>query len=157
MSVLITSDFETYEELANNYRLVIFDNTSKSEYARDKIDAMKRANGMRIRKGNLRIFDCNIEFEQKDLYPARFNNYHIVLRVSNTFTGFLGYLESVLSSLAEANKSATITIKDWDKILNRTARFARPSEFRALFLKYNATISDQTDANGMVIIKTLRV
>ena len=57
MSVLITSDFETFDELANNYRLVIFDNTSKTEYAREKINAMKKANGMRIRKGNLRIFD----------------------------------------------------------------------------------------------------
>lgn len=157
MSVLITSDFETFDELANNYRLVIFDNTSKTEYAREKINAMKKANGMRIRKGNLRIFDCNTQFEQKDLYPTRFNNYHIVLAVNNNFTGFLGYLESVLSSLAEANKSATITIKGWDKILKRTAKFARPSEFRALFLKYNATVSDQTDANGTVAIKTLRV
>lgn len=150
MTVLITNDITTFREIGKNYRVVIFVNTSKHSHDIEAVNTLKNENAMRIRKATLRVFDGQFEFAYKDLYPPRFNNYSIVYRVTDYNTNVLGYLEGLLSSLAEANKSATITIKDWQKIQTRTARYARPSAFNALFDKYTATASLQENTDGTV-------
>ena len=150
MTVLITNDIHTFREIGKNYRVVIFANSSKHIHDIDAINTLKNENAMRIRKATLRIFDSSFQYSQKDLYPTRFNNYSIVYRVTEYNTNVLGYMNGLLSTLAEANKSATVTIKDWQKVRTRAARYARPSEFNALFEKYNATVSLQENKDGTV-------
>ena len=110
---------------------------------------------MRVRKGTLRVNDTT--FENPDLYLPKFNNYNIILRATNANVRIYKSLETILETLASINKSATITIKEWNHIASRTAHFSRPSKFQALFAQYNADVTNQTNAEGIVVAKVIKV
>lgn len=155
MSVLITNDFQTFDENANKFRVVILTNGSNRPEASERTNRIKAANGMRLRKGTLRVFEG--DFSVHDLYPAKFNNYTIILRAHSGNIRIYKDLETIFVTLASLNKSATVMVRGWNNIVKRTARFNRPSMYIELFNKYNGEVRNEADATGTIVCKIVKV
>lgn len=157
MSVLITNDDTTLNESLNAFRIVSFNKQTKYGSVNKKLDALRNANAMRIRKGTLRV--NNTSFTNPCLYPPKFNNYNIVLRAADgkNILPLDGTLRDIITGLRSINKTATITIKDWNNMVNGSYRATRPSQIQAIINEFNLTATIQMNENGIVVAKTIKV
>lgn len=157
MSVLITNDVTTLNESINAFRIVSFNKQSKYGSVNKMLDELRTTYAMRLRKGTLRV--NNTSFTETGLYPPKFNNYNIVLRAAEgkNELSLDGTLRDIVNGLRSINKTATITIKNWDNMLSNVYKGCRPSHIQAIINEFNLTATNQVNENGIVIAKIIKV
>lgn len=157
MSVLITNDVTTLNESINAFRIVSFNRQSKYGSVNKMLDGLRTTYAMRVRKGTLRV--NNTSFVDASLYPPKFNNYNIVLRAADgkNILPLHDTLRDIINGLRTINKTATITIKDWNNMVNKTYRATHPSEIQAIINEFNLTATNQVNENGVIVAKTIKV
>lgn len=150
MSVLITNDLHTFEQNSNSFRIVVFNKVGDKPSVAASLNQIREKNALRIRKGTLRVNNGN--FDNNALYPPKFNNYNIVLRAIEGNGSLFGNVQAILDKLTTLNKNGTITIKNWENVMNHNTKtlIGRPSKFKALFEQYNATSTNQQEAGGSI-------
>lgn len=149
MSVLITDDFSIFNTYSKNYRVVIFNKKTKYNSVNLKINELRNNNSNRVRKGTLRIFEDS--FDNTDIYLPRFNNYIIVLNVTEKESDLTNRVDTIISTLKTLNKNATIMIHNWDKVTSRQVRHTCGSKMNAIIYKHGVTTSNQNT------VKTIKV
>lgn len=157
MSVLITNDVTTLNESINAFRIVSFNRQSKYGSVNKMLDGLRTTHAMRLRKGTLRV--NNTSFTDTALYPPKFNNYNIVLRAADgkNILPLHNTLRDIIVGLRSINKTATITIKDWNNMVEGSYRATRPSQIQAIINEFNLTATNQVNENGIVVVKTIKV
>ena len=149
MSVLITDDFSIFNESSKNYRVVVFAKKSKYGSVTLKVEKLRNDNAVRLRKGTLRVIENT--FDDAAIYPPRFNNYAIQLAVTDRNKDLSSNVDTIITTLKALNKNATISIRNWDKVITRQVRDTSGSKINAVVEKHGLTTSVQNN------VKTIKV